>query len=78
MLLPTDPNDDKNIIIELRAGTGGDEAALFVAEMFRVYLRLAEQHKLEGPGDVRNLLRHRQRPEGSYRDLRRRPRLSHR
>ncbi|MEO6803900.1 MAG: peptide chain release factor 1, partial [Granulicella sp.] len=45
MLLPKDPNDDKNIIIELRAGTGGDEAALFVAEMFRMYLRFAEQHK---------------------------------
>jgi peptide chain release factor 1 len=45
MLLPKDPNDDKNIVIELRAGTGGDEAALFVAEMFRVYLRFAEQHK---------------------------------
>ncbi len=45
MLLPKDPNDDKNIVIELRAGTGGDEAALFVAEMFRVYLRYAEQHR---------------------------------
>ena len=45
LLLPKDPNDDKNIIIELRAGTGGDEAALFVAEMFRLYLRFAEQHK---------------------------------
>jgi peptide chain release factor 1 len=45
MLLPKDPNDDKNIVIELRAGTGGDEAALFVAEMFRLYLRFAEQHK---------------------------------
>jgi len=45
MLLPRDPNDDKNIVIELRAGTGGDEAALFVAEMFRLYLRFAEQHK---------------------------------
>ncbi len=45
LLLPKDPNDDKNIIIELRAGTGGDEAALFVAEMFRMYLRFAEQHK---------------------------------
>ena len=45
MLLPKDPNDEKNIVIELRAGTGGDEAALFVAEMFRVYLRLAEQHR---------------------------------
>ncbi|HEY2038892.1 MAG TPA: peptide chain release factor 1, partial [Edaphobacter sp.] len=45
MLLPKDPNDDKNIIIELRAGTGGDEAAIFVSEMFRTYLRFAEQHK---------------------------------
>jgi len=45
LLLPKDPNDDKNIIIELRAGTGGDEASLFVAEMFRLYLRFAEQHK---------------------------------
>ena len=45
LLLPKDPNDDKNIIIELRAGTGGDEASLFVSEMFRMYLRFAEQHK---------------------------------
>jgi peptide chain release factor 1 len=45
MLLPKDPNDDKNVIVELRAGTGGDEASLFVAEMFRLYLRFAEQHK---------------------------------
>jgi peptide chain release factor 1 len=45
MLLPKDPNDDKNVIVELRAGTGGDEAALFVAEVFRMYLRFAEQHK---------------------------------
>ena len=45
LLLPKDPKDDKNIVIELRAGTGGDEAALFVAEMFRLYLRFAEQHR---------------------------------
>jgi peptide chain release factor 1 len=45
LLLPKDPNDDKNIILELRAGTGGDEASLFVAEVFRMYLRFAEQHK---------------------------------
>lgn len=45
LLLPKDPNDEKNIVIELRAGTGGDEAALFVAEMFRMYLRFAEQHR---------------------------------
>jgi peptide chain release factor 1 len=45
LLLPKDPNDDKNVIVELRAGTGGDEASLFVAEVFRMYLRFAEQHK---------------------------------
>jgi len=45
LLLPRDPNDDKNIVLELRAGTGGDEASLFVAEIFRMYLRFAEQHK---------------------------------
>ena len=42
LLLPRDPNDDKNIIIEIRAGTGGDEAALFAAELFRMYSRYAE------------------------------------
>jgi len=42
LLLPKDPNDDKNIYIELRAGTGGDEAALFVADMFRTYIKYAE------------------------------------
>src|SRR6202000_812607 len=45
LLLPKDPNDDKNIIIEVRAGTGGDEASLFAAEVFRMYLRYAEQHR---------------------------------
>ena len=45
ILLPKDPNDEKNIVIELRAGTGGDEASLFVAEVFRMYLRFAEQHR---------------------------------
>ena len=42
LLLPTDPNDDKNIYVELRAGAGGDEAGLFVADMFRAYIRFAE------------------------------------
>jgi len=45
LLLPKDPNDEKNVVLELRAGTGGDEAALFVSEVFRMYLRFAEQHK---------------------------------
>jgi len=42
LLLPKDPNDEKNIILEIRAGTGGDEATLFAAEMFRMYTRYAE------------------------------------
>ena len=45
LLLPKDPNDEKNVIVEIRAGTGGDEASLFAAEMFRMYSRLAEQHR---------------------------------
>jgi peptide chain release factor 1 len=42
MLVPKDPMDDKNVILEIRAGTGGDEAALFVADLFRMYSRYAE------------------------------------
>ena len=42
LLLPSDPNDAKNVILEIRAGTGGDEATLFAAEMFRMYTRYAE------------------------------------
>jgi peptide chain release factor 1 len=42
LLLPRDPNDDKNVILEIRAGTGGDEAALFAGELFRMYSRYAE------------------------------------
>ncbi len=45
LLLPKDPNDEKNIILEIRAGTGGDEASLFAAEVFRMYTRFAEQHR---------------------------------
>ncbi len=42
LLLPKDPNDDKNVIMEIRAGTGGDEAALFAAEIYRMYVHYAE------------------------------------
>ena len=42
LLLPKDPNDDRNVILEIRAGTGGDEASLFAAELFRMYSRYAE------------------------------------
>jgi peptide chain release factor 1 len=44
-LLPSDPNDDRNVILEVRAGTGGDEAALFAAELLRMYARYAERHR---------------------------------
>ena len=44
MLIPKDPNDDKNVIVEIRAGTGGDEAALFGASLLRMYTRYAERH----------------------------------
>ncbi|EEG77583.1 peptide chain release factor 1 [Dethiobacter alkaliphilus] len=43
LLLPRDPNDDKNVIVEVRAGTGGDEAALFAGDLFRMYTRYAER-----------------------------------
>ena len=44
MLIPKDPNDNKNTIVEIRAGTGGDEAALFAADLFRLYTRFAERN----------------------------------
>jgi len=44
LLLPKDPNDERNVILEIRAGTGGDEAALFAADLFRMYSRFAELH----------------------------------
>ena len=44
LLMPRDPNDDKNVVLELRSGTGGDEAALFCGELFRLYSRLGEAH----------------------------------
>jgi len=45
LLVPKDPNDEKNVILEIRAGTGGDEATLFAAEMFRMYTRYAETQR---------------------------------
>jgi peptide chain release factor 1 len=47
LLLPKDPNDDKNVIVEVRAGTGGEEAGLFAAELYRMYMRWAEQHRFK-------------------------------
>ena len=47
LLLPKDPDDDKNIVLEIRAGTGGEEAALFGADLMRMYLRYAERHNIK-------------------------------
>lgn len=58
MLAPKDPNDDKNLIMEIRAGAGGDEASLFGAELYRMYLRYCETHSFktelisESPNDA--------------------------
>ncbi|MBO4800008.1 MAG: PCRF domain-containing protein, partial [Lachnospiraceae bacterium] len=45
LLLPKDPNDDKNVIVEIRAGAGGDEAALFAAEIYRMYIHYIESRR---------------------------------
>jgi peptide chain release factor 1 len=45
LLTPRDPNDDKNVLLEIRAGTGGEEASLFASELFRMYTRYAERHR---------------------------------
>lgn len=47
MLVPRDPNDDKSALLEIRAGTGGDEAAIFAGDLFRMYQRFADQHGLK-------------------------------
>ena len=47
LLLPRDPNDDRDVVMEIRAGAGGEEAALFAAELLRLYLRFAERHRLQ-------------------------------
>jgi peptide chain release factor 1 len=48
LLIPKDPNDERNVIVEIRAGTGGDEATLFAQEIFRMYMRYAEGRKWKG------------------------------
>jgi peptide chain release factor 1 len=45
LLLPRDPNDERNVILEIRAGTGGEEASLFAAQLYRMYSRFAEEHR---------------------------------
>ena len=65
LLLPKDPNDDKNVILEIRAGTGGEEAGLFAADLFRMYTRLAERkgwkleilsHSTTGIGGLKEII----------------------
>src|SRR5208282_4188655 len=57
VLLPRDPNDERNVFLEIRAGTGGDEAALFAGDLFRMYTRFAERNRWqveiisESPGE---------------------------
>ena len=57
-LLPKDPNDERNIFLEIRAGTGGDESALFAGDLFRMYTRYAERQRWqvevmsESPGEI--------------------------
>src|SRR5574343_566037 len=47
LLLPKDPNDERNVLLEIRAGTGGDEAALLAGDLFRMYSRYAERHRVQ-------------------------------
>ena len=65
LLLPKDPNDEKNVILEIRAGTGGEEAGLFAADLFRMYTRLAERkgwkleilsHSTTGIGGLKEII----------------------
>ena len=65
LLLPKDPNDDKNVILEIRAGTGGEEAGLFAADLFRMYSRLSERkgwkleilsHSATGIGGLKEII----------------------
>jgi peptide chain release factor 1 len=65
LVLPKDPNDDKNVLLEIRAGTGGEEAALFAADLYRMYTRLAERrgwklevmsHSATGLGGLKELI----------------------
>jgi len=47
LLIPKDPNDSKNAIVEIRAGTGGDEAAIFAGDLYRMYLKYCEQNNFK-------------------------------
>ena len=64
LLIPVDENDDKNVFVEVRAGTGGDEAALFVGDLCRMYLRLAERNKWKS-----ELISSRESEQGGFKEV---------
>ena len=64
LLIPVDENDDKNVFVEVRAGTGGDEAALFVGDLYRMYLRLAERNRWKS-----DLISSREREQGGFKEV---------
>ena len=64
LLIPVDENDDKNVFVEVRAGTGGDEAALFVGDLYRMYLRLAERNRWKS-----NLISSRESEQGGFKEV---------
>ena len=63
LLIPVDENDDKNVFVEVRAGTGGDEAALFVGDLYRMYLRLAERNRWKS-----DLISSRESEQGGFKE----------
>ena len=75
LLIPKDPRDEGNLFLEIRAGTGGDEAAIFAGDLLRMYLRYAERRALERRDAVGERRRTR-RLQGSHRARRRRQRIS--
>ena len=64
LLIPVDENDDKNLFVEVRAGTGGDEAALFVGDLYRMYLRLAERNRWKS-----DLISSRESEQGGFKEV---------
>ena len=64
LLIPIDENDDKNVFVEVRAGTGGDEAALFVGDLYRMYIRLAERNRWKS-----DLISSRESEQGGFKEV---------
>ena len=64
MLIPKDPNDEKNVILEIRAGTGGDEAAIFVGDLLRMYQLYSEKNNWEF-----NVVSYNEGTSGGYKEI---------